>query len=508
MLLNRVAEISEQLPYERLQATNHLLDALKSGMQEAQALTLEEEFTAILESFSEKSRNIQVTVHRYGLDGTPPEGLETVGQRFGVTRERVRQIVYRFESSLERLETWNRTQHFAVYAPVLDSAIALVRDRKLTRLEAPVALAQEGVTLNPFSIDSLEKASALLGRSCGFGEETALELPVAVHRISAYLTTRRGALTVEELGRALEAELGMQLGEASLRRFVDADPEASWLDADWYWIPSAGRNRVLNRMRKAVSTAEIVSFHDLRNAVRRDRRMANYAPPSSVLKALCMTQEWVEVDGDHARPRGIRPAECMEGAELGIALTLLEFGPAMRAQDIRAVVESETDCSGQRFHQVLMNSACITRYARGVYGLRGREVSALELYELAVNPGTVRPDAVAQGFGQVDEGGFWLAYRLSAASLRRRDLPVPKRARGLLDGKYILDDILDGRPVEFTVDGRLVSGIGPALAQWGVEVGDWLLLVFETSEMKVAGFAGDRDLIAERVEDLRDGQGE
>lgn len=45
---------------------------------------------SVLETLSERER--QVVSLRYGLDGTPSQTLETIGQRLGVTRERVRQI--------------------------------------------------------------------------------------------------------------------------------------------------------------------------------------------------------------------------------------------------------------------------------------------------------------------------------------------------------------------------------------------------------------------------------
>ncbi len=50
-----------------------------------------------------KSRDI--LIRRYGLDGEPPETLEEVGRRYGVTRERVRQIE---KNALKELESFLR----------------------------------------------------------------------------------------------------------------------------------------------------------------------------------------------------------------------------------------------------------------------------------------------------------------------------------------------------------------------------------------------------------------
>lgn len=43
-----------------------------------------------------KDRNINVVVRRFGLDGEEPETLESIAKRFGITRERVRQIEAKF----------------------------------------------------------------------------------------------------------------------------------------------------------------------------------------------------------------------------------------------------------------------------------------------------------------------------------------------------------------------------------------------------------------------------
>jgi RNA polymerase sigma factor (sigma-70 family) len=49
-----------------------------------------EEVAAILERLTERERDILTL--RYGLDGEEPRTLEDVGARFGLTRERIRQI--------------------------------------------------------------------------------------------------------------------------------------------------------------------------------------------------------------------------------------------------------------------------------------------------------------------------------------------------------------------------------------------------------------------------------
>ena len=58
--------------------------------ENTEAQELRQTIREILNKLSERERT--VLIDRYGLDGGEEKTLEQVGQKFGVTRERVRQI--------------------------------------------------------------------------------------------------------------------------------------------------------------------------------------------------------------------------------------------------------------------------------------------------------------------------------------------------------------------------------------------------------------------------------
>jgi len=51
---------------------------------------LRDELTDLLEVLDDRESNI--IFQRFGLDGSKPKTLEEVGKKFGVTRERIRQL--------------------------------------------------------------------------------------------------------------------------------------------------------------------------------------------------------------------------------------------------------------------------------------------------------------------------------------------------------------------------------------------------------------------------------
>lgn len=71
----------------------------RNGFDILDDLQVRENVTDLLKHLDE--RELRILNYRYGLDGSEPETLESVGERFEITRERVRQIQ---KSALEKLK--------------------------------------------------------------------------------------------------------------------------------------------------------------------------------------------------------------------------------------------------------------------------------------------------------------------------------------------------------------------------------------------------------------------
>ena len=72
------------------------------GLLPIEGVTLEDEIKALLAFVNIKDRNAIVLKKRLGLDGRGGRTLEEVGQEFGVTRERIRQIVSQAKRKFKR----------------------------------------------------------------------------------------------------------------------------------------------------------------------------------------------------------------------------------------------------------------------------------------------------------------------------------------------------------------------------------------------------------------------
>ena len=80
---------------------------------EVQARILSEEVQRVMQELNERER--EVLTMRFGLDGRESRSLEFLGQRYGITRERVRQIEARAVQKLQRSpQAYKRLRDFYV----------------------------------------------------------------------------------------------------------------------------------------------------------------------------------------------------------------------------------------------------------------------------------------------------------------------------------------------------------------------------------------------------------
>ncbi len=109
---------------------------------------------------SPTDRNVRIAAQHYGFDGAGGATLQAVGQVYGLSRERVRQICFRVQREMKYKKE---------ATPLLDNAFAAVAARLPALAEiVESALQEEGITRRKFRLEGLLKAARLLGREAPF----------------------------------------------------------------------------------------------------------------------------------------------------------------------------------------------------------------------------------------------------------------------------------------------------------------------------------------------------
>jgi hypothetical protein len=336
---------------------------------------LEEELLDLLGG----GRDARIAARYHGFDGLAGETLQSVGDAFGITRERTRQIVAAASARL-------RTERPA--APALDRTIAFVVDRMPAAtgvIDAGVIEAEmrcKGLTAGLFRIESVVKAAGLVGRRLPFaithvnGERLVhvqeLAPLLSIVHLARRVVARYGISTVSNVAAKLRKERRGTSGRDLVASVLARERNFRWLDSsrEWFWSET-GTNPVLHRIRKILAVVNPIQASDLMVGIVRSPRMKGFSPPVEVLLEFCRQAPGLHVCDDTvvAKP-SVNPDEVLSQIEKQIVYTLYQNGGTLTASELKAACLrmglNQTTC-----YLYLAHSPFILKYGHNRYGLIG-----------------------------------------------------------------------------------------------------------------------------------------
>lgn len=463
-----------------------------------------------------------------GWDGKPPRTLEEVGQEFGLTRERVRQLAVRFERRVRQrsIAPGFLLSAHAALAHLVPCAVAVV-EKRLRESGAGIAGLHLGGVLRAMELFghgtpySIHRTGDLAGFVCDSDSEELVRRTVQEARRS---TSRRGCFRLAALVAAISDRVGRAVEIELVRRVIDGHPEVEWLDAarEWGWAPEVSRSRLFRVIRQVLAVAPRVDLAELRAAIRRDLRMDGFSPPRKVLEAIVRGLPWAEFDGVHVRARG-EIADLVPDSNYAILRDAL--AEAGGVTDRYSLVDAccERGMNINSCQLLLTYCPIVVPLGSQVFALIGADVP----------PGTIerlRPKAtvgrVLKDHGWTDDGWPWVAMVASRSVIVNGLLNMPQGLRGYVQGSFTVrtpgqslgtlpfdDPVTDEggdagddteqvteehvNTSEIRVNGVMVSGLRSPLAELAAEVGDTIILVFDPASRTVRLEIGDEVLRSE-----------
>lgn len=486
----------DYVPYD-VSTTIRRIEQLTSQLEALAQLSLEEELNSLLPP-GRSARDRQMFSRRYGLDGAPELTLQEVGKEFGgMTRERVRQICERIEGFFSNTFP---------YAPALDKAIDFVFE-KMPELadEMESRLQASGIARTAFRMESLHNAARLFGREAPYAVVKTSQLRTVVAEDAAYsakhliriarrATEHWGVVNIEEV--ASQAAEKFAFSTDFVARTLTRLEDFRWLDeaSGWFWLASVPRNRLLTQIEKILAVARKIHVAELREGVRRHHRMEGFAPPQRVLLALCHQVSSYRVEG-----RWVSVVSLLDWQEVlsDTERLMVEILSAAGSVMPREKLEDACIAGGMNrttFYLYLGYSALITKHSRGVYGLRGAEVSPGLVESLRIRSGRGR---VLKDAGWTSSGEVWIAYQLSGSSVASGVCSVPAAFREAIQGDFALYSG-EGSPIgTLSTNDTSVWGLRPLFSRRGAEEGDFLVLLFNLSSRSVSARLGDETVLDE-----------
>jgi len=454
--------------------------------------TIEEELIGFFAS-NAPARNAEILVGYYGWRDGRQHTLTEIGQRFGITRERIRQVCAKLTRKPRGLGT--------ILAPVMDQALARIH----ARLPAPAnqieaELRRSGLTAIGMSLENVAAGAKLLGRTADFrvvqivpgqaGSPRLAARAAQVAAVPAMVDAAKkhvyfhGLAMLDEIQEVVAQKLP-NVGRELVARTLPLVEGFAWLDerSGWFRIEGIGKHGLPKTIDKVLAVAQEVTVAELRAALARNRRLWKAPPPEHVLLAFCRSMPDIQIHGRRIRsdpPRDWRKA--LIGVERKLVGVLREHGPVME----RGEMEDLCVAAGMNrfsFHAFVSWSPVIIQLGHSVYGLLGTRIPRRKLETLANARRAGRTTRrVLAGHGWTDDGKVWLSYRLSKAASTYAVITVPAALKERVRGRFTLNGP-DGQLIGTlaTKDGR-AWGLGAFLRQQGARIDDTVRLTLDLGQ--------------------------
>jgi hypothetical protein len=501
---NTVGELVQHVLKRRVDPPDPLrfhqqVGVVRRTIEELSQRTLEEELMQIF-SPAASGRDRQIVAAYYGWDGDGGHTLEELGQKYGLSRERIRQVCVR---------AVKRNRRAKIYSPMLDRALAFIAQR----IPAPAVRLRDqlnaaGCSRCGLSLETVQEAARLLSREPGFeivavGDSRLVvrpgsaPFPRSIIQAAKRTALSFGATTIAEVAAEVAKQCRQRVDEALIVATLETLADFQWLDRPrgWFQLGSLPQYGLRNMLEKILSVTGQINVARLREAMSRYRRTGKKVPPVRVLLQFCRHLPGVRVQGKRILadpPRDWRTV--LSGVEAGMVRVLMEHGPVLE----RGAFEEYCIRDGMNrfsFNAVVMCSPVIAQFGRSVYGLLGAKVNRKTIELLAASRASAVSARVLWGFGQTADGRPYLAYQVSKAVISGGVITVPSAMKEKLGGKFGLC-VSDGRHV-----GTLVSkngcawGLGPVLRGHSAAPGDYLLLHFNVRDRKAHVSIGDQRIL-------------
>lgn len=446
--------------------------------------TIESELLALLREV-EDQRNGEMLAVFYGFNELGPKTLEFTGQKYGLTRERVRQIAARAEKKIR-----------AIWRPLkcLDAAHKIIKSHLghlFTNDDFSLAASKLGITSAGFHIEGILQAIELIGETHNvtkirlgelelYGAAKEVVLPKKLLAELRRETSANGCTNIQRLSLLV----GMELSESDrIRELLVLFPEVVWLDASSTWLLSkrSTRNRLTNVATKVFSVAPSVEINELRAALRRHVRI-NFVPPPEALIGLlehygiAQTKKGIAVVGSDFQKvdLGIN--------DQGFVYAFEALGSPVTREQLEDYCIDELGMNINSFYVYLSYSPFVTKLATGVFALVGKDVEPGAISQLQDN---IKDNRFDDSSGWSKAGTLWWHFQADRPTAKAGTRAIPTFVFNLTSGDWSVESPDGLKLGAATIENGFMSGFRTAFLALGVANKDYLQFDFDIANRVV-----------------------
>ena len=486
----------------RIQRLIRILHKVQDRISRIDVMFLEDALLDLISSFPRLSEErSKVLSYRFGFQGKAPETLAQVGDRLGVTRERIRQIE---KKMLDRLPAQ------PIYMPSLEKAISLLEDSAPLSIDSAMKLLKEsGITAINFHPRSIVAACKFcrLDTSLKVNKVRGNEMVTAktnekvanrLYAIARRLSGRSGASDIEEVLDSTRSE-GLDFEDKRALRLLRTIKEFDWLDDSWFWTPSIPleRNRLRNVTRRMLSVASPISVKKLRSGARRVARFRNSSnnwdiriPPIAIMSEFYDRHPEFEID-ENGLVSSIEPLDYKQ--ELGegesVFVDVIRSTPtslldrmALRRECVKRGMNPNT------FELGITYSAIIEHVDLNVWTLRGLSINPAQVQAICTANASKTQQKRVTSYGWTESGEVSVTVRVPELPPPGFVFLTPAGVRRFVCNKefaVVSPQALVGRKLKVLEAGNVI-GSGAILNRLGADEGDVAIFVYNLVENTVS----------------------
>ncbi len=222
-------------------------------------------------------RNIEIFFSFYGLDGTAPKTLQIVANKYGVTRERIRQIVAKINKKIEYLECDTPILNIILdeisqLVPIeTKRCFKLLNKKKLIKddfsMQSLILLQKIIHQTKDFSIIKYNKTNFVINN-----EDKSYASLREIHKHINKKISQQGTESIENLNQFFFQE---EFNKELLVDFISSFHDHIWLDKEqlFFTFSSNPRNRMFNLIIKAAIIHKKILAESLLKLISKNYRL-------------------------------------------------------------------------------------------------------------------------------------------------------------------------------------------------------------------------------------------
>lgn len=437
-------------------------------------------------SMKDRERIVEILCARYGSQGENESTLQAVGDKKGLTRERVRQLQAKI---VDRAVF--RKPSSGLFAglpgkigPMLPSTVNELQDAlseilgKGQSLEGAGRFSREVLGVSPGFTICQKEAKTVDRRviSAGDREDSLSKSVKHLRNAILVMTGACGAAQIDVVRGLVNRNAGELLDDQTLVRIAGNIAGFQWLDerTGWFWLAThRGENAVLNAVSKImVVTDRRLDIEEIYPAVVRNlrKRYNDREPylrvlmPAWVLTEMLRQTDWLKtVQKEYFELRDPAMRTTLKKELSSIERFVLDFlesqGNVASRMELRRAYKKTRLGTEMALHMMLDRSPIVYRSERAIFALTGRDIDIKGLRRARSNVHeNVSKMLDAENLSPADAS---FTIQLTKGAIRNYCVTIPAALARIVDGqKLVCHGAIEG---VIAVKGGRMTGLIPLL---------------------------------------------